>query len=445
MHAPRGCCCRSVVGCRSRRPAARGIGPRSSAGGPGRGGALARARDHGRPARPGRRRRASTAAARPRAGAGRPRYCSCTPSWPHCWSVECRSPPAAGWRLAVVVGLLGVANVLTYPLPADDWRSLLAVALDVAGAALLAVTCRRSWCGARWRAPTAPRNRSVNSRRTSVRTGPCCTRWRVRSPASARRPGCCRCPQRLAPAERRRLEKLLIAETARVDRLLAGAKADAWRRDRGRGPRCADRPLLFAHGIRERIVAWHPTGHHVCAGATTSSRCSTCCWTTPPGTRRARSSRSLSSDAATRWTWPSRTRVRASPGDRGLGPRVGHARSRVVRPGHRPQRGPASGDRHGRPPADRVRRRRGHPRRDHPARRGGGPCRPSGEGAVLVVEDHALFAESPRHHPAPGGLRRTPPHPPPPGPGPARRWPSGCGLEWRCSTSTSASSATAPS
>ena len=49
-------------------------------------------------------------------------------------------PEWASWRLAVVVASLGLAQVLTYPVPVDDWRSLVVVILDVGGAALLAVT-----------------------------------------------------------------------------------------------------------------------------------------------------------------------------------------------------------------------------------------------------------------------------------------------------------------
>ena len=50
-------------------------------------------------------------------------------------------PEWASWRLAVVVASLGLAQVLSYPVPVDDWRSLVVVILDVGGAGgLLAVT-----------------------------------------------------------------------------------------------------------------------------------------------------------------------------------------------------------------------------------------------------------------------------------------------------------------
>ncbi len=172
-------------------------------------------------------------------------------------------PASAGWRLAAVVGLLGVANVVTYPLPPDDWRSLLAVALDVVGSVLLAVTSLELMRAAVARADRAEEQvRELEAHLREDRTLLHEVAGTVAGISAATR--LLSVPARLAPAERQQLEKLLISETARVNRLLASSKVGAL------SDEIADLdldaligPLLYAQGIRGRIIAWHPTGHHV--------------------------------------------------------------------------------------------------------------------------------------------------------------------------------------
>jgi len=175
-------------------------------------------------------------------------------------------PASAGWRLAAVVGLLGTAQVVTYPLPPDNWLSLLAVALNVSGATLLAVTSLGLVRTALVRAERAEEQvRELEAHVREDRTLLHEVAGTVAGITAATR--LLSVPARLAPAERRQLEKLLASETARVDRLLASSKVGALSNE------IVDvdldaliGPVLFAHGIRGRIVAWHPTGHHVWAG-----------------------------------------------------------------------------------------------------------------------------------------------------------------------------------
>jgi signal transduction histidine kinase len=175
-------------------------------------------------------------------------------------------PTSAGWRLAAVVSLLGLAHVLTYPLPPDDWRSLLAVALDVTGATLLAVTSLQLVRTAMARTDRA--EEQVRALEALVREDQTLLHEVAGTLAGISAASQLLSePTRLAPAERHHLEELLASETARVDRLLAGSRVGAPSDD------IVDvdldaliEPLVFAHGIRGRIVAWHPTGHHVWAG-----------------------------------------------------------------------------------------------------------------------------------------------------------------------------------
>jgi signal transduction histidine kinase len=174
-----------------------------------------------------------------------------------------RVPKWVGIRLAAVVVLLGIAQVLTYPVPVEDSRSLAVVALDIGGSALLVLTTlelvRRAIAR---RERTQETLRRLEAHRRDDRTLLHEVAGTVAGISAATR--LLSTPARLAPAERRRLEELLIAETARVDRLLSVS---------GIGPESDELvnvdldamigPLLFAHGIRGRVVAWHPTGHHV--------------------------------------------------------------------------------------------------------------------------------------------------------------------------------------
>ena len=169
-------------------------------------------------------------------------------------------PAWAGWRLAAVVALLGLAQVLVFPVPVEGWRSLLVVALDVAGATLLAVTCLELVWTVLSRADRAEQQlRDLEAQVRNDRTLLHEVTGTVAGISAASQ--LLSLPVGLDPQERRRLAELLVAETARVNKLLTAAEDDL-----------ADVDLdtlidsvLFAHGIRGRLVAWHPTGHHVLA------------------------------------------------------------------------------------------------------------------------------------------------------------------------------------
>ena len=71
-------------------------------------------------------------------------------------------------------------------------------------------------------------------------------------------------PTGIAGEERQRLEQLLISESARLEGMLHASASP----DRDLVDVDLDAlidPLLFAHGIRGRVVAWHPTGDHALA------------------------------------------------------------------------------------------------------------------------------------------------------------------------------------
>ena len=148
-------------------------------------------------------------------------------------------PAWAGWRLAGVVGvLLGLAQLLTYPVPAEDWRSLLAVALER----------RRRGVAGRDRAPAGPDRDDPRGARRG--TGPRLeahvrddrtllheVAGTVAGISAATRllsvPRGARHSTSAAPRG-----ALVASETARVDRLLADATSGfVQRRDRRRGPR----------------------------------------------------------------------------------------------------------------------------------------------------------------------------------------------------------------
>jgi signal transduction histidine kinase len=177
-----------------------------------------------------------------------------------------RNPHLPGWasaRLAVVVFALGAGQVLTYPVPHDDARSIVAIGLAVFGTVLLTVTsvelvrnALERQREAEWQVDRLEaRLRRDRTLLHEVASGVAGINAASRLLAI---------PFGLADAERHRLQELLDAESARVDRLMA---------------RSGDDPLvdidldvlisdvLLAQGIRGRLVAWHPTGHHVRARA----------------------------------------------------------------------------------------------------------------------------------------------------------------------------------
>ena len=145
-------------------------------------------------------------------------------------------PAWAAGRLAAVVVLLGLAQVLVFPVPVEDWRSLLVVALDVAGATLLAVTCLELVWTVLSRADRAEQQlRDLEAQVRNDRTLLHEVTGTVAGISAASQ--LLSLPVGLDPQERRRLAELLVAETARVNKLLDGSRGRPGRRR----PRHADR------------------------------------------------------------------------------------------------------------------------------------------------------------------------------------------------------------
>ncbi len=171
-------------------------------------------------------------------------------------------PTWAGRRLAAVVVMLGVAQVLTYPVPAGEGRSLLAVAFDIAGATMLAVTSLQLVLTVTSRATKAEQR--VRELEEHVRDDRTLLHEVVGTMARISAATHLLSLQASIPGEgRRRLEELLRSETERVDRMIHGAADED-------DPADVDLDalidsVLFCHGIRGRVVAWHPTGDRVWA------------------------------------------------------------------------------------------------------------------------------------------------------------------------------------
>jgi signal transduction histidine kinase len=149
--------------------------------------------------------------------------------------------------------------VLTYPLAPTDWRSLVAAALNIAGAALLAVTALELVRGALDRqAETDERVRALEGDVRVERTLLHEVAGSVAGISAASR--LLTVPTGLGQDERARLTELLVAETARMDRLIAAGHDLS-------GPLPITdvdlddlvEDLLLVHGIRGRVVAWHPS------------------------------------------------------------------------------------------------------------------------------------------------------------------------------------------
>jgi len=174
-----------------------------------------------------------------------------------------RLPAWAARRLALVVGLLGVAQSLTYPVPPDDWRSLVAVGLNVAGTTLLAVTSLDMVRAEVDRQDETERQvQTLEAHIQDDRTLLHEVAATVGGISAASR--LLSIHMGLDPQERRRLEELLGAETARLDRMLAASHDEL--------PGAVEldpliSSVLLAQGIRGRIVAWHPSGQTVQARA----------------------------------------------------------------------------------------------------------------------------------------------------------------------------------
>jgi signal transduction histidine kinase len=170
-----------------------------------------------------------------------------------------RLPAPSTGRLGLVVVLLGTAQVLTYPLAPTDWRSLVAAALNIAGAALLAVTALELVRGALDRqAETDERVRALEGDVRVERTLLHEVAGSVAGISAASR--LLTVPTGLGQDERARLTELLVAETARMHRLIAAGHDLS-------GPLPITdvdlddlvEDLLLVHGIRGRVVAWHPS------------------------------------------------------------------------------------------------------------------------------------------------------------------------------------------
>jgi signal transduction histidine kinase len=172
-------------------------------------------------------------------------------------------PRAATHRLGDVIVMLGLAQVLAYPSASDDWRSVLVVVLDIGGAALLVITSLGLMQSAL--ADSAQAERTISQLEEHVREEQTLIHEVAGTMAGiSAATRLLSVPAGLAVDERHRLEQLLISETARVEGLLhASANPDGDVVDIDLDALID--PLLFAHGIRGRVVAWHPTGDHALA------------------------------------------------------------------------------------------------------------------------------------------------------------------------------------
>ena len=174
-----------------------------------------------------------------------------------------RMPAAAAHRLGAVIVMLGLAQVLAYPVASDDWRSVVVVALNIAGTALLVSTSLRLMQsalddGAQAEETIRQLEQHVRDDRTLLHE----VAGTMAGISAATR--LLSVPTRLAADERQRLEQLLISETARVEGLLHASANPAGDLVDVDLDALID-PLLFTHGIRGRVVAWHPTGDHALA------------------------------------------------------------------------------------------------------------------------------------------------------------------------------------
>ncbi len=173
-----------------------------------------------------------------------------------------RLPRWAAIRLAAVVGVLGAGQVLTYPVAHDDVRSIAAVGLFLLGNALLAVTCVNLVRDALARQHDVQRLvETLEAHRRQDRT---LIHEMVGTVAGISAASRLLAVSGLPLPERRRLQELLAAETARVDRL-ASATRDERLVDVDLDPLLSS--VLLSQGIRGRVVAWRPTGDRVRARA----------------------------------------------------------------------------------------------------------------------------------------------------------------------------------
>ena len=215
-----------------------------------------------------------------------------------------RLPAAATWRLGLVVVLLGTAQLLTFPIPPSDLRSLVAAALNVGGATVLALTAIHL-------VRTAMNHQAETEERVRILEGNVQVERTLLHEVAGSVAG-------ISAATR-----LLTLRTGLGQGRTRSPDGAPHRRDRSDGPpdRRGPWPVRPAADLRRRprrprrappagardprpLVAWHPAEPREASGrgATTWWRCSTCCWTTLRVTPRARSSPSRSRVAVTRWT-----------------------------------------------------------------------------------------------------------------------------------------------
>ena len=173
-----------------------------------------------------------------------------------------RLPRWASLRLAAVVGVLGAGQVLTYPVAHDDVRSVVAVGLFVFGNTLLAMTTVNLVRDALTRQHDVQRQvETLEAHRRQDRT---LIHEMVGTVAGISAASRLLALASLPLPERRRLQELLAAESARVDRL-ASATREERLVDVDLDPLISS--VLLTQGIRGRVVAWRPTGDRVRARA----------------------------------------------------------------------------------------------------------------------------------------------------------------------------------
>jgi signal transduction histidine kinase len=175
-------------------------------------------------------------------------------------------PGWAGQRFAVVVVLMAASNVLTFPLPADDWHSLLAVAANLAGTVLLGATSLQLVRRAIRRQEESRSElrelheqllyaeANVRDDRTLLHeiastVAAVTSASRVLASAS-----------QMTPHERDQFEELLASETARLERMM-GTRDDVSVAELDLDATIA--PVLLAHRIRGRAIDWTPSGQQV--------------------------------------------------------------------------------------------------------------------------------------------------------------------------------------
>ena len=173
-----------------------------------------------------------------------------------------RLPRWASLRLAIVVSVLGAGQVLTYPVAHDDARSVVAVGLFVLGNALLAVTTVNLVRDALTHQHDVQRRvETLEAHRRQDRT---LIHEMVGTVAGISAASRLLALASLPLPERRRLQELLAAEAARVDRM-ASATRDDRLVDIDLDPLISS--VLLTQGIRGRVVGWRPTGERVRARA----------------------------------------------------------------------------------------------------------------------------------------------------------------------------------